>query len=87
MIGAPLYWPYYAYGYPGYGYYDPGYPYYDPGYAYYDNPAQAYVEPGTAAPAQPQTQFYCPDTGYYPTVPTCPQGWLRVVPDNAAPPH
>ena len=28
--------------------------------------------------------IYCPDTGYYPAVKTCPQGWLRVVPDDAA---
>ena len=77
MIGAPYYLPYYAYGYPAYSYYDPG-------YAYYDYPAQVYVEPGQSAPAQPQAQFYCPDIGYYPTVKTCPKGWLRVVPDNPA---
>jgi len=74
FIGAPLFWPYY--GYPAYSYYD------YPSYTYYDYPAQVYVEPQQA---QPQAQFYCPDSGYYPAVPTCPKGWLRVVPDNAPP--
>ena len=72
FIGAPLFWPYY--GYPAYSYY--GYP----AATYYDYPAEAYVEPATP---QPPTQFYCPDTGYYPAVQTCPRGWLRVVPNSA----
>jgi len=80
FIGAPLWWPYYGYPY-----------YYDyPAYTYYDYPTEVYVEPGTSSPQpqpqpQPQAQFYCPDTGYYPTVKTCPQGWLRVLPGNPTP--
>jgi hypothetical protein len=35
-----------------------------------------------AAPAQTY-RYYCPDSGYYPSVRTCPAGWLRVVPDGA----
>jgi hypothetical protein len=95
FIGG-FWWPYY-YGYP-YPYYSyPAYSYYDyPSYGYYGYPDQGYgdqtyVEPGPStqqAPMQqPPTQFYCPNTGYYPTVKTCPQGWLRVVPDNNAPPQ
>lgn len=76
VIGAPFFWPGYYYDYPAYSYYD------SPSY-YDDYPTQVYVEP--PASAQPQVQYYCPDTGYYPTVQTCPQGWLRVVPDNAPP--
>jgi len=77
FIVAPLFWTYYGYPY----YYDyPAYSYDYPAYSYYDYPSDGYAQP-----AQPQTQFYCPDAGYYPTVKTCPQGWLRVVPDNAPP--
>ena len=86
VIGAPFFWPGYYYGYP-YGY--PSYSYYDSYYdspSYYDYPTQVYVEPPDAsAQPQAQAQYYCPDTGYYPTVQTCPQGWLRVVPGNAPP--
>ena len=36
---------------------------------------------------QPQSspyQYYCPNpAGYYPQVPTCAAGWLRVVPPSA----
>jgi hypothetical protein len=82
FIGAPFFFPGYYYGYPSYSYYD--YPAYSPTYSYYDYPTQVYVEPsGTAA--QPQVQYYCPDAGYYPAVKACPQGWLRVVPDNNPP--
>jgi hypothetical protein len=75
FVGIPWYWPsYYAYPY----YYDSPTYYYD-----YDAPATVYVQPQTRS--APATQYYCPDTGYYPTVQACPQGWLRVVPD--APPQ
>jgi hypothetical protein len=76
VIGAPFFWPGYYYDYPPYSYYDSP--------SYYDYPTQVYVEP-PAPSGQPQVQYYCPDTGYYPTVQTCPRGWLRVVPDNAPP--
>lgn len=26
--------------------------------------------------------YYCPDAGYYPQVPTCARGWLRVLPSG-----
>ena len=48
--------------------------------------ADAFVEQGGAmtAPTAPQSQsqYYCPDSGYYPSVQTCPRGWLRVVPGS-----
>ena len=92
-LGWPWYWwgaPYYGYygyyGYPAYysSTYYPASTYYD-GPAYYDS-TQVYVEPsGNTAPATPQSQYYCPDSGYYPAVQACPRGWLRVVPGNPPP--
>jgi hypothetical protein len=80
FLGWPYWWgPSYYYDYPAYSYYG--------GPAYYDS-TQIYVEPsGTAAqPSAPaQAQYYCPDAGYYPAVPTCARGWLRVVPDGTPP--
>ena len=81
-LGAPWYW-----GNPYYYYDDPAYSYYESP-TYYDYPTQVYVEPPEgAAPAAPvpRAQYYCPDTGYYPTVKACPQGWLRVVPNDGTP--
>ncbi|MEO9136395.1 MAG: hypothetical protein ABI316_07305 [Casimicrobiaceae bacterium] len=84
FFGVPWYFPGYYYGYPSYSYYD--YPTYSPTYSYYDYPTQVYVEPpDSSAPAAPRVQYYCPDAGYYPAVNACPQGWLRVVPDNNPP--
>ena len=87
-LGWPWYWwgPSY-YGYPAYSYY--GYPassYYDYP-AYYDS-TEVYVEPsGSAPPPAPQqnSQYYCPDSGYYPSVQACPRGWLRVLPGDPPP--
>ena len=80
--GAPWYWgyPYYPYSY-GYGgstiIYD------DPAPAYW-GPAQGAVIPAPAmnpAPVSPrpatQFRYYCPDSGYYPDVKTCPRGWVQ----------
>lgn len=64
----------FAYGYYGHGYY---------GHGYYGPPAVVY-----AAPPQPQTYvekppayaYYCQNpAGYYPQVPACPRGWMKVV--------
>jgi hypothetical protein len=85
---------YYPYAYSAYYPYSYGYPYgYDPGYSGYSG---SYIEQGTPAPAAPsapargeyspqsQYSYYCPDpAGYYPQVPTCAKGWLRVVPQSA----
>ena len=75
--GYPYYYPYYS------SYY---YPAYDYGYGY----APAYSAPTyTTPPATYQYsapsatyQYYCPSSGgYYPSVPTCSEAWLRVVPN------
>ncbi|MGE5171218.1 MAG: hypothetical protein ACM3JC_12720 [Rudaea sp.] len=76
-------------GWPGYywPYYGPPVYYDYPAYTYYDYPVdEVYIErvPSSAPPAPP-AQYYCPNAGYYPTVKTCPQGWLRVVPDAPPP--
>jgi hypothetical protein len=89
-IGAPFFywgWPYY------YPYYDDPY-YYAPAYTYYPAPNAVYLDspsgetqPYPAPPQRstaPRGQYYCPDSGYYPSVQSCPKGWLRVVPE--APP-
>jgi hypothetical protein len=92
-LGWPWYWwgpsYYYGYGYPYYSY--PAYTYPAASYygapAYYDSTDQ-YVEPSGSvapAPAAPQSQYYCPDSGYYPSVQACPRGWLRVVPGSPPP--
>lgn len=48
--------------------------YYDPAYFYPDG--TLYVAPGG------NYSFYCNNpVGYYPDVPSCPSGWLRVIPD------
>jgi hypothetical protein len=76
------------FGWPGYYWPYYGAPvYYDsPAYTYYDYPMdEVYVE-RVPPPAAPPAQYYCPDTGYYPTVQACPQGWLRVLP-GAPPPQ
>jgi hypothetical protein len=89
-------WGWWPYAYPAYypAYYS--YPYYYdyPSYAYpYSDYSGGYVEQGgTPAPSQAPQQYssprqysyYCPDpAGYYPQVPTCAKGWLRVVPSDA----
>ena len=83
---------YYPYYYPYYDsyYYAPTYSYYPaPNAVYLDSPsgdAQPYQPyPQQSRPAAPKAQYYCPDTGYYPSVQTCPKGWLRVVPDAPPP--
>ena len=93
---APYYYPYYydsSYYAPAYA---PAYSYYPaPNAVYLDSPSgeaqpyQPYSQPQAgqpqARPAPSRGQYYCPDTGYYPTVQACPKGWLRVVPDGPPP--
>ena len=59
-----------------------GYPYYYPPYYY---PPQVVVQPApiyTDSPAPPEAYwYYCPSAkAYYPTVPTCPEVWIKVPP-------
>jgi len=65
----------------------PTYPY----YSYY--PAQpAYIEQQPQAYSQQDQQepdywYYCQDPqGYYPYVKSCPDGWMKVVPNTGPPP-
>ena len=98
-LGFPFYWGwpyYYPYYYDPY-YYAPAATY-SPTYYYYSTPNAVYLDSpsGETQPYQPQAQpqarpapsrgqYYCPDTGYYPSVQSCPKGWLRVVPDGPPP--
>ena len=69
FIAAPFFWApgFYPYLYP--------YPYPVTSYDYLEPPLPY-------APPQQDYQYYCPDHGYYPSVQICPNGWLRVVPEN-----
>ena len=87
-FGLPLY--YWGAGY--YPYYDP---YYYPAYAYanpvYDEaPVYSDVAPPAYSEQDPGYRYYCPNpAGYYPSVPSCSTGWMKVVPDSgprSAPP-
>jgi hypothetical protein len=67
------------------------YPYWrDPWYPVYAPPPVVIekAEPQTYVqqPAQQTYWYFCPDAkAYYPYVQQCPQGWLKVVPEPAAP--
>ena len=92
----PAYYPYYGYAYPAaypYAYPDYGYGEYYPIPAY---DSGAYVQRPDAGYQGGQQQYqggqittdgymyYCPNpAGFYPQVPTCAAGWLRVVPQGA----
>lgn len=51
---------------------------------YYSNPQPVYVTPAPQYYVEPIDGYwyYCPDLGYYPEVRDCPNGWLKVVPNN-----
>jgi hypothetical protein len=68
---GPRYYPYYAYPYPYYPYYD------------YEPPVVVTPPPTDYVQREPQPGYwyYCQDpAGYYPTVATCPGGWVQVAP-------
>ena len=68
-FGVPLFW-------------DPYPAYY--GYRYYDRyPPTVIVQPPPVYVQQPRAYwYYCPDpAGYYPTVRSCPSGWMPVLPN------
>ena len=84
---------YYGHGYYGHGYYHGGYyrgGWYGPNVVFGIPPPVYYGPPAVvyAAPPQPQTYvekppayaYYCQNpAGYYPQVPACPRGWMKVV--------
>ena len=72
-------------------YYGPGPYYYGPPPVYYAPqpivvaPPDTYVERDASAQA-PDYRYYCANpAGYYPQIPRCPKGWLKVVPDDSQP--
>ena len=70
-LGAPLWW---GPGYYPYAYYPPYY--YAPAY---EPVLIRYVE------RDPGYRYYCTEpAGFYPDVQSCPNAWLKVVPDGAA---
>jgi len=92
---GPAYYPAYAYpyysgyygSYGGYGYYGGPPVVYAPQPVIIEQPAPVYIErdAADAAPAPPTESYwyYCPSRrGYYPTVPSCPEPWLKVAADE-----
>ena len=74
------YYPYYQSSYPAYPY--GSYDYSAP--TYIQQQAPAYTEQRSFSGQGEQYSYYCPDpAGYYPQVPACAKGWLRVVPPTA----
>jgi len=79
-VGDPFY-----YG-PGPYYYAPPPPVYYAPPPVYVEPQQTYVERADASAAAPDFRYFCASAGgYYPQVPSCPKGWMKVVPDNSQP--
>ncbi|AMO94199.1 hypothetical protein CFter6_1495 [Collimonas fungivorans] len=73
-IGGPLYWG------PPPVYYAPPPVYYAPPPVYVEPEPQTYIEKA------PNYAYYCPSpAGYYPQIPRCPKGWMKVMPDQAQP--
>jgi hypothetical protein len=73
FIGPDPFW----YAYP--------YPTYPPVVVQPSPPAQVYVQPQQAPPAE-SYWYYCENPkGYYPYVSQCPGGWMRVVPGTKPP--
>ncbi|MEY4730481.1 MAG: hypothetical protein RL020_1639 [Pseudomonadota bacterium] len=75
-IGAPFFWPYYAYA-----------PvYYPQPVVVAPAPQVVYIEQAQAPIAPPQAQqywYYCGNPqGYYPNVQQCPAGWQKVLPQQ-----
>lgn len=82
--GGPWGWrrPYYYAPYPTYyGYYPAPPVVYAPQPIVVQQPAPVYIEREPAPPPPPAESYwyYCPSRrGYYPTVDTCPEPWLKV---------
>lgn len=81
IIGGPWWWgapwPYPYYTYP-YGYYAPPYSVYPP--AVISGP-QVYIQRDSPAAAAQGYWYYCQSAkGYYPSVQTCPEGWIKIPP-------
>lgn len=78
----PYWWgPYpYAWGPYPYGWYGPPYAYYPPPVIVQEPPV--YVQkPAPPEPADGPYWYYCPSAqAYYPSVPACPEAWIKVPP-------
>ena len=81
-VGFGAYYPYYPY-YPYY-YYPPPYYTYSPPPVVVQEPPVYVQQPAPVAPAPAPAEqywYYCESSrGYYPSVPNCPEQWLKVAP-------
>jgi hypothetical protein len=66
---------------PYWWYYPPPYYVYSPPPVIVEQPP-VYIQPPPPLPAPPQVYwYYCPSAqAYYPSVPTCPEAWVKVPP-------
>ena len=82
-FGPGYYWGPYAYPYP-YWRYPPPYVVYSPPPVVVQETPPVYVQqepPALAPPAAEQYWYYCQSAGgYYPSVASCPEAWVRVPP-------
>ena len=81
-VGVGPYWGPYPYYYPPAYYYPPPYYVYRPPAVVVDEPP-VYVERSPVAPVPPEAStaywYYCSSAqGYYPTVPSCAEEWIKV---------
>lgn len=75
FIGAGPFW----WG-PPYPYWYYPYPYWAPPPAVVREEPPVYIQQEPAPPAE-SYWYYCPSAkGYYPTVPQCPEAWIKVAP-------
>ena len=76
-VGHPFWW---GPAYPYWWYYPPPYYVYPPPAIIVEQPP-VYIQP-PPLPAPPQVYwYYCPSAqAYYPSVPTCPEAWVKVPP-------
>ena len=80
FVGVGPYWgyPYWGWSSP-YWYYPP--PVYAPRVVVQEAPVYVQQPVATPAPAPEQYWHYCESAkGYYPTVPNCPEQWIKVAP-------
>jgi hypothetical protein len=76
FVGTSFWWPPYYYPYPYY-YYPYPYTVYPPAPVIVDQP----VYSQQAQPAPESYWYYCASAqGYYPTVPSCQEAWIKVPP-------
>lgn len=76
---GPYPYPYYYYPYPHYVYTPPRVVVQEPP-VYVQQQGTSTAPPETSAPAEGYWHYCASAGGYYPSVPTCPEAWIKVPP-------